>query len=75
MMTGVAVTAGPNYVNSFNNGQPLYQFPATGFPGGATNPSVVGTQSITEVQNEHYKDGTSAQWNVTIERQFWNSLD
>ncbi len=73
MMTGVAVTAGPNYVNSFNNGQALYQFPATGFPGGATNPSVVGTQSITEVQNEHYKDGTSAQWNVTIERQFWNS--
>ena len=73
MMTGVAVTAGPLYVNAFNNGQALYTLPATGFPGGATNPSVVGTQSITEVQDEHYKDGTSAQWNVTIERQFWNS--
>jgi hypothetical protein len=73
MMTGVAVTAGPLYVNAFNNGQALYTLPATGFPGGATNPSVVGTQSITEVQNEHYKDGTSAQWNVTIERQLWNS--
>jgi hypothetical protein len=68
MMTGVAVTAGPLYVNSITNGKPLYQFPATGFGSGGEVPGLVGTAYIAETQNEHYKDGTSAQWNVTIER-------
>jgi Carboxypeptidase regulatory-like domain len=74
MMTGVAVTAGPLYINSVgSNGLPIYQLPATGYGNGGEVSSVVGTQFIAETQNEHFKDGTSAQWNVSIERQFLNS--
>ena len=68
MMTGVATTPGPLYVNSITNGKPLYQFPATGYGNGAAVPSLVGTEFVAESENEHYKDGTSAQWNVTVER-------
>jgi hypothetical protein len=73
MMTGVAVTAGPNFVNGFTNGQPLYRLPATGFGNGGEVPALVGTAFIAEAQDKHFKDGTSAQWNVTIERQFLNT--
>ncbi len=73
MMTGVAVTDAPFYVNSFNNGQPLFRLPAAGYGNGGLTPAVVGSFNVFEAQDEHYRDPQSAQWNVTIERQFLNS--
>ena len=34
---------------------------------------MVGTFFFNEGQDEHYRDPQSAQWNVTIEREFLNS--
>jgi len=73
MMTGVAVTDAPFYVNSFNNGQPLFRLPATGYGNGGLTPAVVGSFNVFEAQDEHYRDPQSAQWNVSIEREFLNS--
>ncbi len=74
MMTGVAVTNSPFYVNQFVNGQPLFRFPATGYAGGGLTPSLVGSFNVFEGQDRYYKDPQSAQWNVTIERQFLSSF-
>jgi hypothetical protein len=73
MMTGVAVTDAPFYVNSFNNGHALFTLPAAGYGNGGLTPAVVGSFNVFEAQDEHYRDPQSAQWNVTIERQFLSS--
>ena len=75
MMTGVAVTAAPFYVNSFNTAtnSALFTLPQTGYGNGGLTPAIVGSQNIFEAQDEHYKDPQSAQWNITIERQFLNT--
>jgi hypothetical protein len=73
MMTGVAATDAPFYVNSFSNGQPLFRLPAAGYGNGGLTPAVVGSFNVFEGQDEHYKDPQSAQWNVTIERQLWST--
>lgn len=75
MMTGVAVTAAPFYVNSINpaTNTPAFVLPQTGYGNGGLSPALVGTQNIFEAQDEHYRDPQSAQWNVTIERQFLNT--
>ena len=72
MMTGVAEVDAPLYTNQFTNGQPLFRLPAAGY-GNGLNPAVVGTFNVDEGQDEHYRDPQSAQWNVSIERQFFNS--
>ena len=73
MMTGVAVTDAPFYVNSFNNGQPLFRLPATGYGNGGLTPAVVGSFNVFEAQDEHYRDPQAAQWNISIEREFLNA--
>jgi hypothetical protein len=73
MMTGVAVTDAPFYVNQLVNGQPLFRLPAAGYGNGGLTPSVVGSFNVFEAQDIHYRDPQSAQWNITIERQFLNS--
>lgn len=73
MMTGVAATDAPFYVNSLNNGVPLFRLPAAGYGNGGLTPDVVGSFNVFEAQDLHYRDPQSAQWNVTVERQFLNS--
>jgi Carboxypeptidase regulatory-like domain len=72
MMTGVAYVNAPLYTNQLVNGQPLFRLPQAGYGNGLT-PSVVGTFNVTEGQDEHYRDPQSAQWNVSIEREFLNA--
>jgi hypothetical protein len=73
MMTGVAVTDSIKYQNQLVNGAPLFQLPAAGYGNGGLSPSLVGTFGFYEAQDIHYKDPTSAQWNVTIEREILNN--
>lgn len=73
MMTGVAATNTPFFVNSFNNGQPLFTLPQTGYGNGGLTPALVGSFNLFEGQDRYYKDPQSAQWNVTIERQLWST--
>ncbi len=73
MMTGVAVTDAPFYVNSITNGVPLFKLPAAGYGNGGLTPAVVGSFNVFEAQDIHYRDPASAQWNVTIERELWKN--
>jgi len=73
MMTGVAVTDAPFYVNSLTNGAPLFRLPATGYGNGGLTPAVVGSFNVFEAQDIHYRDPQSAQWNVTIERELFKT--
>jgi len=54
------------YNNYFTNGVPQFQFPRTS-PLGA--PATLGGGDFEEGNNPHWKDPSSAQWNVTLERQ------
>ncbi|HTS49308.1 MAG TPA: TonB-dependent receptor [Bryobacteraceae bacterium] len=74
MMTGVAATNPPFYVNGLdNNNKPLFVLPSVGYGNGGFVPEIVGTGNVFEAQDMHYRDPQSAQWNVTIERQFLNT--
>ena len=75
-MTGLASTPALFYVNGIVNGKPLFQLPAVGFGNGGLTPDIVGTYEYYVAQQIHYRDPQSAQWNVTLERQFgdnWNA--
>jgi len=75
-MTGLASTPSLFYVNRIVDGKPLFQLPAVGFGNGGLTPDIVGTYEYYVAQQIHYRDPQSAQWNVTIERQFgdnWNA--
>ena len=75
-MTGLASTPSLFYVNGIVNGKPLFQLPAVGFGNGGLTPDIVGTYEYYVAQQIHYRDPQSAQWNVTLERQFgdnWNA--
>ena len=54
------------YNNYFTNGVPQFQFPRTSPIGAA---AVIGGGNFEEGNNPHWKDPTSAQWNLTVERQ------
>jgi hypothetical protein len=69
-MTGTASTNSPTYVNSIVNGQPLFRLPDVAYGNGGLVPSDVGTYTFDDAQTTDYKDPQSAQWNVTVERQF-----
>jgi hypothetical protein len=73
MMTGTAYVNSPFFVNGFSNGQPLFRLPQATFGNGNPSPSVVGTFYFNEGQDRHFRDPQSAQWNVTIEREFATS--
>jgi hypothetical protein len=54
------------YNNYFTNGVPQFQFPRTSPIGAA---AVIGGGNFEEGNNPHWKDPTSAQWNLTVERE------
>jgi len=54
-----------SFPNSAKNGVPAFQFPQTSIPGLVQ----LGGGSIEEANNPYFKDPTSAQWNLTVERQ------
>lgn len=54
------------YNNSVTNGVAAFQFPNTSPPGA---PAALGGGDFEEGNNPYWKDPTSAQWNLTLERQ------
>jgi hypothetical protein len=54
------------YNNSVTNGVPAFQFPQTSPPGA---PATLGGGDFEEANNPHWKDPSSAQWNLTVERE------
>jgi len=62
---GIALSDLITYNNYFTNGTPQFQFPQTSTPG----PVPLGGGSFEEANNPYFKDPTSAQWNLTVERQ------
>jgi hypothetical protein len=54
------------YNNSVTNGAAAFQFPQTS-PLGA--PATLGGGDFEEANNPHWKDPSSAQWNLTVERE------
>jgi hypothetical protein len=62
---GIALSDLITYNNYFTNGSPQFQFPQTSTPG----PVPLGGGSFEEANNPYFKDPSSAQWNVTLERE------
>ena len=62
---GIALSDLITYNNYFTNGVPQFQFPQTSTPG----PVPLGGGSFEEANNSNFKDPTSAQWNLTVERE------
>ena len=54
------------YNNSVTNGAAAFQFPQTAPPGAA---ATLGGGDFEEANNPHWKDPSSAQWNLTVERE------
>ena len=54
------------YNNSVTNGVAAFQFPQTSPPGA---PATLGGGDFEEGNNPHWKDPSSAQWNLTVERE------
>jgi len=72
-MTGLASTPSLFYFNFLANGKPQYQLPSVSYGNGGLVPQIVGTYEYYVAQDIHYRDPQSAQWNVTLERQFLNN--
>ncbi len=72
-MTGTGSTNSPFYFNALVNGKPLFQLPVVAYGNGGLVPSDVGTYTFDVAQQIHYRDPASAQWNVTIEHEFWQN--
>jgi hypothetical protein len=62
---GVGLSDLLSFTNSVTNGVPAFQFPQTSIPGLVA----LGGGSFEEGNNINLKDATSAQWNLTVERQ------
>jgi hypothetical protein len=62
---GVGLSDLLSFPNSVKNGVPAFQFPQTSIPGLVS----LGGGSFEEGNDPHFKDPTSAQWNLTLERQ------
>ena len=62
---GVGLSDLLSFTNSVTNGTPAFQFPQTSIPGLVA----LGGGSFEEGNNIYLKDATSAQWNLTVERQ------
>jgi hypothetical protein len=54
------------YNNSVSNGVAAFQFPNTSPPNAA---ATIGGGDFEEANDPHWKDPTSAQWNLTVERE------
>jgi len=66
---GVALSDLLSFPNSVANGRPAFQFPDTSIPGFVS----LGGGSFEQANNPEFKDPTSAQWNLTVERQLTGS--
>ena len=66
---GVALSDLLSFPNSVSSGRPAFQFPQTSIPGQVS----LGGGSFEQGNDPHFKDPTSAQWNLTIERQLTRS--
>jgi len=55
------------YTNPTSSGQPQFQFPATSPPNQTLS---YGGSGFYDAMNPHFRDPQTAQWNVTIEREF-----
>jgi hypothetical protein len=62
---GVGLSDLLSFPNSVTNGVPAFQFPQTSIPGLVS----LGGGSFEEGNDPNFKDPTSAQWNLTVERQ------
>ncbi|HXZ41542.1 MAG TPA: carboxypeptidase regulatory-like domain-containing protein [Terriglobales bacterium] len=62
---GVGLSDLLSFPNSVKNGVPAFQFPHTSVPGLIS----LGGGSFEEGNDPNFKDPTSAQWNLTVERQ------
>lgn len=62
---GVGLSDLLSFPNSVKNGVPAFQFPQTSIPGLVQ----LGGGSFEEGNDPYFKDPTSAQWNLTVERQ------
>jgi hypothetical protein len=62
---GVGLSDLLSFPNSVTKGVPAFQFPQTSIPGLVS----LGGGSFEEGNDPHFKDPTSAQWNLTVERQ------
>jgi len=74
-MTGTAATNSPTYANTpasaVKAGQPLlFTLPVVAYGNGGLVPSLVGTYTFDVAQQINFRDPQSAQWNISIERQF-----
>jgi hypothetical protein len=61
---GVGLSDLLSFQNAVSNGKPTFQFPNTSIPGFVS----LGGGSFEEGNDPHFKDPTSAQWNLTVER-------
>jgi hypothetical protein len=61
---GVGLSDLLSFQNAVTNGTPRFQFPNTSIPGFVS----LGGGSFEEGNDPHFKDPTSAQWNLTVER-------
>jgi hypothetical protein len=61
---GVGLSDLLSFQNAVTNGAPRFQFPNTSIPGFVS----LGGGSFEEGNDPHFKDPTSAQWNLTVER-------
>src|SRR5262249_18174457 len=62
---GIALSDLVTFNNSVTDGVAQFQFPRTSAPGAAP----LGGGSFEESNNPYFKDPTSAQWNLTVERE------
>jgi hypothetical protein len=62
---GVGLSDLLSFPNSVTKGVPAFQFPQTSIPGLVS----LGGGSFEEGNDPYFKDPTSAQWNLTVERQ------
>jgi hypothetical protein len=56
----------PTFTQQIVNGQPTLQFPSP-FPASVTQ--TVGTQTLVQAEQLHYRDPYVQQWNLTVERE------
>lgn len=62
---GVGLSDLLSFQNAVSNGSPTFQFPNTSIPGFVS----LGGGSFEQGNDPNFKDPTSAQWNLTVERQ------
>jgi hypothetical protein len=74
VLTGIHATDTQLFFNYQGPGQPpLYQFPAATPGGSGADASSAGSAVFINAQDPDFRDPSSVQWNVTVERQLYNA--